>query len=82
MNHYELQAFRRLLFFSERDAANMIGGGSVDEWHRWEYGICNIPAGIPNLMKDTIRWRANAIQRIAKEIRGGFNLEAQHVDAE
>lgn len=53
MNHHELKAARKLLFFSIPEAAKWVGQVNVTTWRRWEAGKVPIP--------DDVEWEILAL---------------------
>lgn len=68
MNGTELQALRRLLFFSQPEAAALVGGVSEQAWRRWEAGIRRVPADVAARVSELARWRENAIEASERQI--------------
>ena len=76
MNGIDLQAMRRLLFFSIADAARFIAttpehsaGVSEQEWQDWENGCQPIPNGVKERMAELCEWRSDALAATADNIR-------------
>lgn len=46
MNHYELQAMRKLLMLDVKDAAEHIGACSTRAWHFWETDRNTVPVDV------------------------------------
>lgn len=65
---YQLEALRRLLFFSPPEAASLIGDASEQAWRRWESGARKVPDDVANRMSDLIAWRQAAIDATIKQI--------------
>jgi DNA-binding transcriptional regulator YiaG len=63
MSPAELEALRRILFFSVNEAASLISYTSEQTWYRWETGRRQVPADIAKAIEQLIAWRRNAIQR-------------------
>lgn len=68
MNNIELEAARRLLFFSLPEAAAQLGGVSEQAWRRWEAGSRSIPADIVAMMARLLEWREKVIMTSADKI--------------
>lgn len=68
MQHIELEALRRLLFFSPPEAASLIGDASEQAWRRWESGARKVPDDVAQRMADLIEWRQAAIDATVKQI--------------
>jgi len=75
MNNIELQALRRLLFFSVPEAARLVAASNdrpdgVQErtWRRWEDGTLAVPDNIAQTMTDLCDWRRIAIGAMRKQI--------------
>lgn len=68
MTQTELEALRRLLFFSPPEAAMLVGGVSEQAWRRWEAGARKVPDDVASRMSDLARWRAAAIEASARQI--------------
>ena len=68
MQNTELEALRRLLFFSPPEAAAFVGGVSEQAWRRWEAGARKVPDDVASRMSDLARWRAAAIEASARQI--------------
>jgi hypothetical protein len=69
MNGHELQAFRRLLFYSASEAARYLAADSerpngVEErtWNRWEAGQRPVPENIAARVRELLAWRAARIE--------------------
>jgi len=62
MTPSELEALRRALFFSIKEAASLISRTSEQAWYRWENGLRSIPADIARAMENLAVWRQNAIR--------------------
>ena len=76
MNGIDLQAMRRLLFFTIPDAARFIAltpenpdGISEEEWRDWESGSRPIPGSIAERMAELCEWRSDALAATADNIR-------------
>lgn len=61
MTGNELEAARRLLFFSPPEAAALISGTSEQAWRRWEAGTRAVPADVAEAMSELLAWRGAAI---------------------
>lgn len=65
----QLEAARRLLFFSPPEAASMVSDTSEQAWRRWESGARKVPDDVVNRMTGLIEWRQAAIDATVKQIR-------------
>jgi len=54
MNHVELEATRRLLFYSVEEAAQVIGNVTPEKWLNWESGKVPIPGKVEDLILDVL----------------------------
>lgn len=61
MTAIELQALRRLLFFTQQEAASLISGTSHRAWQHWEDGKRAVPADVADRMRELCDWRERAI---------------------
>ena len=75
MNAPELQALRRLLFFSVAEAARYLAvddqrPAGVEErtWNRWEAGKGRVPANIAATVRQAVQYRASAIEALADQL--------------
>lgn len=68
MQNTELEALRRLLFFSPPEAAMLVGGVSEQAWRRWEAGARKVPDDVARRILDLARWRAASIEASARQI--------------
>ena len=68
MKSFELEALRRLLFFSPPEAATMVSDTSEQAWRRWESGARKVPDDVAQRMTDLIEWRQAAIDATVKQI--------------
>jgi hypothetical protein len=68
MNHSELEAARRLLFFSLAEAAALLGGVSEQAWRRWEAGSRPIPPDVVEAVESLMIWRDSALSESLKQI--------------
>ena len=64
MNHIELQALRRLLFFTQQEAASLISGTSHRAWQHWEDGKRSVPVDVEREIFNLCDWRLEAIETI------------------
>lgn len=62
MKPFELEALRRLLFFSPPEAAAMVSGTSEQAWRRWEAGTRPVPDDVAVRMRRLADWRLTAIK--------------------
>ncbi len=76
MNAAELQALRRLLFFSVAEAARYVAAdaqrpGGVEErtWNRWEAGKVPIPANVAQALYHLVAVRESRVQDLKAMIR-------------
>lgn len=68
MKSFELEAARRLLFFSPPESAAMVSDTSEQAWRRWESGSRKVPDDVVQRMTDLIEWRQAAIDATIKQI--------------
>lgn len=68
MNATELQALRRLLFYSTIEAASMIGGVSERAWKYWEAGARAVPPDVAGAILEILEWRENLIDLFMERI--------------
>ncbi|MDO9094427.1 MAG: DUF1870 family protein [Rubrivivax sp.] len=75
MNAPELQALRRLLFFSVAEAARYLAAdeqrpSGVEErtWNRWEAGKVPVPANIASTVRQAVQYRASAIEAMCAQL--------------
>ena len=68
MKHHELEALRRLLFFSVPEAAALIGDVSEQAWRRWESGSRAVPEDVAQQLLTLADWRQSAIDAAARQI--------------
>lgn len=68
MTSFELEAVRRLLFFSPPEAAAMISDTSEQAWRRWESGARKVPEDVASRMMELVEWRQAAIDATIKQI--------------
>lgn len=68
MQHIELEALRRLLFFSAPEAAAMVSGTSEQAWRRWESGARKVPDDVASRITGLVEWRQAAIDATIKQI--------------
>jgi hypothetical protein len=71
----ELEAFRRLLFLSVPEAAQMIGAVSEQTWRRWEAGTRRIPADVIGRVAHTLAWRSRYIESMLQRYRAGTQIQ-------
>jgi hypothetical protein len=62
MTGTELEALRRLLFFSRPEAAVLVGQSSERAWNFWERGDRAVPRDVADLMVNLADWRIKAIR--------------------
>lgn len=82
MNAPELQALRRLLFFSVAEAARFLAAdearpNGVEErtWNRWESGKVAVPDNIAATVRQAAGYRAEFIDTVAQAVQ---DSQAQH----
>jgi len=68
MRNAELEALRRLLFFSPPEAAMLVGGVSEQAWRRWEAGTRKVPSDVAIRISELAQWREAAIESSARQI--------------
>lgn len=68
MKSHELEALRRLLFFSVPEAAALIGGVSEQAWRRWESGARAVPEDVAARLHGLADWRQAAIDAAVRQI--------------
>lgn len=68
MTNIELEALRRLLFFSQAEAADLIGQCAHRTWQRWESGDRNVPCRIADAIVELIGWRNAALATMRSQI--------------
>jgi hypothetical protein len=68
MRPHELEALRRLFFFTPPEAAALVGGVSEQAWRRWEAGTRAIPRDVAQRMEDLAALRRAAIEDAAAKI--------------
>ena len=68
MNPTTLQALRRLLFFSQPEAASVIGGVTERSWQFWEAGKRTIPDDVIETITQLVAWRNQAIEAASAQI--------------
>lgn len=66
MNNIELQALRRLLFFTQQEAASLISGTSHRAWQHWEDGKRSVPVDVEREICKLAEWRCSAIDAAGK----------------
>ncbi len=69
MTSIELEALRRLLFFSVPEAAKWIAQEDEVEWRRWEADTRAVPSRIAVQMSQLSVWRQQAIAAIDAQVR-------------
>jgi hypothetical protein len=77
MNNVELEAYRRLLFFSVAEAADQIGECSHRSWQRWEDGTRNIPDRVSDQIKVLVEWRNKALSAARSEIALAYAVQGE-----
>lgn len=68
MKSFEIEALRRLLFFSIPEAAALVGGVSEQAWRRWEAGSRAAPDDVAQRMRGLADWRQAAIDAAVCQI--------------
>lgn len=75
MNRTELQALRRLLFFTRQEAAVLVAasadrprGVSDRAWRQWEAGEFAVPDDVARRIARLVEWRQSAIDAAVSEI--------------
>lgn len=61
MNGSTLKALRSLLFFTQDEAAALVGGVSLRSWQYWEVDRRTIPQDVVEKMSLLVAWRDQAI---------------------
>jgi hypothetical protein len=65
---HELEALRRLLFFSQPEAALLVGDVGERAWRRWEEGSRAVPADVASRLRGLADWRQQAIDAAVRQI--------------
>lgn len=68
MKGHELEALRRILFFSVTEAALLIGEVSEQAWRRWEAGSRAVPEDVAQRLRALTDWRQVAISAAIRQI--------------
>lgn len=68
MKSFELEALRRLLFFSPPEAGLLVSQTSEQAWRRWEAGSRAVPADVAERILGLVDWRQRAIDAAIKQI--------------
>lgn len=68
MKSFELEALRRLLFFSQPEAALLVGDVGERAWRRWEEGSRAVPADVASRLRALADWRQQAIDAAVRQI--------------
>ena len=68
MKSHELEALRRLLFFSQPEAALLVGDVGERAWRRWEEGSRAVPADVASRLRGLADWRQQAIDAAVRQI--------------
>lgn len=63
MNGATLKALRSLLFFTQDEAAVLVGGVSTRSWQYWEVNQRPIPQDVIDKINYLVRWRQTAIEQ-------------------
>ena len=69
MKSFEIEALRRLLFFSVPEAAALVGGVSEQAWRRWESGARAVPGDVAQRLRGLAMWRDSAIATAKNQVR-------------
>jgi hypothetical protein len=72
MNGSTLKALRSLLFFTQDEAATLIGGVSTRSWNYWEVDQRTIPQDVIDKITFLINWRKQAIERSTLALKDMF----------
>ena len=64
MNGSTLKALRSLLFFTQDEAAILIGGVSLRSWQYWEVDKRTIHPDVIDRVTSLIHWRKKAIETV------------------
>lgn len=78
MNATELQALRRLLFFTQQEAASMLAGVSHRAWVHWEAGARPVPEDVAAAMRELAEHR----ETILEEALAAFQAGDDHARAQ
>jgi len=70
MTFTELEALRRLLFFSVPAAAEHVGRCDVRSWRKWESGDRRVPDDVAAKIEALIDWRNRALEAMSDAIGG------------
>ena len=73
MTATELQALRRLLFFTQQEAASMVSGTSHRAWQHWEDGKRAVPVDVVERMRELADWRERAIDAMLDAIQDNID---------
>jgi hypothetical protein len=73
MTAAELQALRRLLFFTQQEAASMISGTSHRAWQHWEDGKRAVPVDVVERIRELAEWRETAIDSMLAAIQDNID---------
>jgi hypothetical protein len=77
MNQYEIQAVRKLLFFSVEEAATLVANVQPRTWQRWEDGTRNVPEDVAHKLCDLLAWRSAAILAAETQIDAAADLHGE-----
>lgn len=72
MTPITLQALRRLLFFTQPEAATLIGQVTERSWRFWEDGQRTIPVDVIERIQQLVSWRMTALQTASDAITDGM----------
>ncbi len=64
-----LQALRRLLFYSQPEAAKLVGGVSDRSWQFWERGKRPIPQDVIGRVNSLCAWRNQTLSEAEAQIK-------------
>jgi len=68
MNHIELEAARRRLFYSQTEAAALVGHVSDRSWRKWEAGTVPVPSDVEERLQALLKWRETAVSGLRRTI--------------
>ncbi len=71
----ELEAFRRLLFFSVPEAASWLGNVSEQSWRRWEAGARGVPVDVADLIGEILDKREQRIRLLRQAAKQSPSTE-------
>lgn len=76
MTGIELEALRRLLFFSPPEAAMLVANVSEQAWRRWEAGTRSVPGDVSAKLIQLSDWRLSAIDGAVRQV-GSMPVDAK-----